>query len=99
MARPQARCVFMRSLPTNARLFFLTLLPNNLPESGERQYQNKGTSAPSRRDGFNRRTNEKKKICAAIFSAKRNASAVSGAAQHRNPTQVCLSRARIAKES
>jgi hypothetical protein len=27
----------------NARLFFLTLLANNLPESGERQYQNKGT--------------------------------------------------------
>jgi hypothetical protein len=30
----------------------------------------------------------KEKIYAAIFSAKRNASAVSGAAQHRNPTQV-----------
>jgi hypothetical protein len=29
----------------------------------------------------------KEKICAAIFSAKRNSSAVSGAAQHRNPTE------------
>jgi hypothetical protein len=77
---------FMRSLPMNARLFFLTLLANNLPESGERQYQNKGTCAPFRRDGFNHGTNEKKNF-AAIFSAKQNASAVSGATQHRNPTQ------------
>jgi hypothetical protein len=79
---------FMRSLPINARLFFLTLLANNLPESGERQYQNKGTCAPVRRDGVNRRTTRKEKVCAAIFSAKRNASAISSAAQHRNPTQV-----------
>jgi hypothetical protein len=58
---------FMRSLPINARLFFLTLLANNLPESGERQYQNKGTCAPVRRDGVNRRTTRKEKNCAAIF--------------------------------
>jgi len=58
---------FMRSLPINARLFFLTLLANNLPESGERQYQNKGTCAPVRRDGVNRRTTRKEKVCAAIF--------------------------------
>jgi hypothetical protein len=51
----------------NARLFFLTLLANNLPESGERQYQNKGTCAPSRRDGFNHRTNEKKKFALPFF--------------------------------
>jgi hypothetical protein len=51
----------------NARLFFLTLLANNLPESGERQYQNKGTCAPSRRDGFNHGTNEKKKILLPSF--------------------------------
>jgi hypothetical protein len=57
----------MRSLPTNARLFFLTLLANNLPESGERQYQNKGRSAPSRRDDFNRRTNAKKKFALPSF--------------------------------
>jgi hypothetical protein len=78
---------FMRSLPMNARLFFLTLPADNLPESGERQYQNKGTCARSRRDGFNHGTNEKKKNFTAIFSAKQNASAVSGATQHRNPTQ------------
>jgi len=58
---------FMRSLPMNARLFFLTLLANNLPESGERQYQNKGTCARSRRDGFNHQTNEKKKISPPSF--------------------------------
>jgi hypothetical protein len=58
---------FMRSLPMNARLFFITLLANNLPESGERQYQNKGTCARSRRDGFNHRTNEKKKILLPSF--------------------------------
>jgi hypothetical protein len=58
---------FMRSLPINPRLFFLTLLANNLPESGERQYQNKGTCAPSRRDGFNHRTNEKKKFALPFF--------------------------------
>jgi hypothetical protein len=71
----------MRSLPTNARLFFLTLLANNLPETGKRQYQNKGTCAPTRRDGVHRRTKRKEKIWAAFFSAKQNASAVSGAAQ------------------
>jgi hypothetical protein len=88
MARLAASAMrFMRSLPMNARLFFLTLLANNLPESGKRQYQNKGTCAPTRRDAVNRRAARKEKICAAIFSAKRNASPVSGAAQHRNPTQ------------
>jgi len=68
MARLAASAMrFMRSLPMNARLFFLTLLANNLPESGKRQYQNKGTCAPSPRDGFNRRATRKEKICAAIF--------------------------------
>jgi hypothetical protein len=58
---------FMRSLPINARPFFLTLLANNLPESGERQYQNKGTCAPSRRDGFNHGANEKKNFALPFF--------------------------------
>jgi hypothetical protein len=38
------------------RVYFLTLRIDNLPETGKRQYQNKGTCAPARRDGFNRRT-------------------------------------------
>src|SRR6266852_3201560 len=49
------------------RVYFLTLRVDNLPESGKRQYQNKGTCAPTRRDGVNRRTTRKEKICAAFF--------------------------------
>jgi len=69
----------------NARLFFLTLLANNLPESGERQYQNKAARHPDAMASIMERTKRKKFSC--HLSAKRNASAVSGAAQHRNPTQ------------
>ena len=61
---------FMRSLPMNARLFFLTLLANNLPESGKRQYQNKGTCAPTRHDAVNRRAARKKKFALPFFPPK-----------------------------
>jgi hypothetical protein len=88
----------MRSLPTNARLFFLTLLANNLPESGERQYQNKGTSAPSRRDEFNRRTNEKKKFALPSFPPN-EMPALFPVQRSTEPDSSCLNRARIAKES
>jgi len=70
MARLAASAMrFMRSLPMRV-YFFLTLRTNNLPESGKRQYQNKGTCAPFRRDGFNQRTNEKKKILLPFFPPK-----------------------------
>jgi hypothetical protein len=65
------------------RVYFLTLHADNLPETGKRQYENKDTRAPARRDGVDRRTTRKETICAIIFFAKRNASAVPGAAQHR----------------
>src|SRR5882724_11226088 len=70
------------------RVYFLTLHADNLPEIGKRQHENKGTCAPTRRDRVNRRTTRRETICAAFFSAKRNASAVSGATQHRDSTQV-----------
>jgi len=45
----------------------LTLRSNNLPETGKRQYENKGTHAPSRLDGVDRRTTRKKRIYAIIL--------------------------------
>jgi len=69
------------------RVYFLTLRADNLPETGKRQHENKGTCAPTRRDGVKSENDTKRKKFAAIFSAKGNASAVSGATQHRNPTQ------------
>jgi hypothetical protein len=70
MARLAASAMrFMRSLPMRV-YFFLTLLANNLPQTGKRQYQNKGTCAPFRRDGFNQRTNEKKKFALPSFPPK-----------------------------
>jgi hypothetical protein len=72
--------------------FFLTLRADNLPESGKRQYQNKGTCAPTRRNGVKSENDTTKKKLAAIFSAKRNGSAVSDAVQHRKPGSNCLSR-------
>src|SRR6267142_4841233 len=50
------------------RVYFLTLRADNLPETGKRQYQNKGTCAPARRDGFNQRTTrQRKNLCCLFF--------------------------------
>jgi hypothetical protein len=66
----------------------LTLRSNNLPETGKRQYENKGTHAPSRLDGVDRRTTRKKRISAIILSAQRNA-AQPDAVQHRKTDPNC----------
>jgi len=42
------------------RVYFLTLHADNLPETGKRQHENKGTCAPTRRDDVNRRTTQKR---------------------------------------
>jgi len=48
--------------------FFLTLRTNNLPESGKRQYQNKGTCAPSDAMASIGERHEKKKFALPFFS-------------------------------
>jgi len=73
MARRAASAMrFMRSLPM-MRVYFLTLPADNLPETGNRQYENKADLRASRRNGVDRRTTQKESICAIIFSAERNA--------------------------
>src|SRR5882757_807094 len=52
------------------RVYFLTLRADNLPETGKRQHENKGTCAPTRRDGFNGRTTRKEKNLLPSFPPK-----------------------------
>jgi hypothetical protein len=49
------------------RVYFLTLHTNNLPETGKRQYENKGTRAPPDAMASIGERHEKQKIFAAIF--------------------------------
>src|SRR5712672_3047665 len=49
------------------RVIFLTLRVDNLPETGKRQYENKGDANVTRRHGVDRTTIRREKICAVIF--------------------------------
>jgi hypothetical protein len=49
------------------RVIFLTLRPDNLPETGKRQYENKQDANLTRRHGVDCTTIRHEKICAVIF--------------------------------
>jgi hypothetical protein len=83
----QARCI---SCVLSQRLrvyFFLTLRTNNLPESGKRQYQNKGTYAPTDVIASIGEKHDEEKFALQFFPPNEMPALFSSAAQHRNPTQ------------
>jgi hypothetical protein len=49
------------------RAIFSTLHPDNLPETGNRQYENQADANPTRRDGVDCTMMRRQKTCAVIF--------------------------------
>jgi hypothetical protein len=70
------------------RVIFLTLRADNLPETGNRQYENKGGANLTRRHGVDCTTIRQEKNLRRHFSAKRKATRRCGATSQKTTRTV-----------